>query len=116
MKFSHKARLVFLVAVLSTLISAWISRGSFDPKDAISCLPTIVFIFPLFALALLVRSWSHRKTATCIFMTGMLIYLSYAVYTLGLELMGPIIGNVYIPVILVTLIFGIYALNDKSKA
>jgi hypothetical protein len=49
-------------------------------------------------------------------MTGMLIYLSYAVYTLGLELMGPIIGNVYIPVILVTLIFGIYALNDKSKA
>jgi hypothetical protein len=77
---------------------------------------TIVFIFPLFALALLVRSWSHRKTATCIFMTGMLIYLSYAVYTLGLELMGPIIGNVYIPVILVTLIFGIYALNDKSKA
>lgn len=115
MKFSHKARLVFLVAVLSALISAWISRGSVDPKDAVFCLPVIALIFPLLAIALLLRSWSHRKTALGIFITGMLTYLAYAVYTLSGELMAPLIGNVYIPVILITLVFGTYALCDKSE-
>ena len=45
----------------------------------------------------------------------MLTYLAYAVYTLSGELMAPLIGNVYIPVILITLVFGTYALCDKSE-
>jgi predicted neutral ceramidase superfamily lipid hydrolase len=114
MKASHKIWLALIVAGLSPLISAWIAFGRLHLNDALFCLPAIVLIFPLFAFALLLRSWGHRKSALGAFVTGMLTYLAYAVSTLGGELMLPMIGNVYIPAILTTLAFGIYALLDRS--
>lgn len=115
MKYSHKAYLCFLVTVLSAFVSAWLIDGSFHLRNAVFCLPVIVLFCPLLALALWMMTGGYRRIALGIFNTGMLTYLAYAINTLSGELMAPLIGKVYIPVILITLIFGNFTLLSKTE-
>ncbi len=57
----------------------------------------LVLVVPLLTFALMLSDNDHRRPAIVIFITGISLYLGFAIYTLSGELMAPLIGHVYVP-------------------
>ena len=107
--------LAFAVALLSPPVIAWIGERGFSETSFVFSLPVLVLIVPLLILALILSDNDHRKAAVVIFSAGMILYLACAIYTLGGELMVPLIGHIYIPSIIFMIPFCLYAICHTTK-
>ena len=107
--------LAFATALLSPPVTAWIVDRGFSANGFVFSLPVLVFIVPLLIFALILSDNNHRRSAVVIFSVGMLLYLGYAIFTLGGELMAPLIGNIYVPSIIFMTPFSLYAICHKEK-
>lgn len=116
MKFWHKALLAFVVTIVGPLIVGLVMNPDISEDHFGLCLPALIFIVPLFSVALILRSYHLNKTAAGVFSAGMLTYLVYAISTLGTELHGPLIGYTYIPVIAAATPLGLFAIFDRKAA
>jgi hypothetical protein len=108
MTLAKKLFLAFATILFSPAIITCVAFGRFSRDNVDISIPAFMYLLPLFLVALFLRALNIRKGATAVYI--------FAITTLWAELHGPVIGQVYIPTIVLTFPFGLMAILHKSKA
>jgi len=110
MKSWHKVAIAFTVTVTLPAIVGLLLGGGLSSDVLIISLPGLMFMCPLLAVALVVGLvFKARRSAVAVYIVGTILYLAFAVSTLWAELHGPLFGYVYIPALLISFPFGLWA-------
>jgi len=114
MTLTHKLLLAFTTTLLSPAIISFVAFGRWSRDNIDISIPAVIYLIPLFLVALLIRAFHARKVAAVIYILGMGAFLTFAIMTLWAELHGPVVGQVYIPTIVLTFPFGLTAILHRS--
>jgi hypothetical protein len=114
MTLTHKLLLAFATMLLSPSVIAFVASGHWSRDNIDIGILAMIYLLPLFLVALLLRALKARRVAAAVYILGMIAFLAFAIQTLWAELHGPIIGQIYIPTIVLCFPFGLMAILHRS--